>query len=198
MFISALPSVGLFELVAEAHRLSAFSARIERDPLFITEISFTCTLNSNLDGFTLCGTFMADSPRATAYLFLFTPQVELADGRITVTIPPDNERYYWAFDPTGDGPLTHEQAEDIGLPTPEFSTDVRGMGWDQSDNEMIRDFHLAKGFDPNSQDAAIAIGSPLVDIEGIKKFAREVSLHQVSIPAMLLHALLIFPGPEYR
>ncbi|KAJ6452214.1 hypothetical protein C8R45DRAFT_783230, partial [Mycena sanguinolenta] len=77
--------------------------------------------------------------------------------------------YYWAFNPTGDGSLTHEQAEDIGLPTPEFSTDVRGMSWDQSDNEMIRDFHLAKGFDPDSQDAAIAMGYPLVDIEGIKK-----------------------------
>ena len=72
---------------------------------------------------------MTESPPEKVYLFLFPPQVELMDGRIIVTNPPDTEKYYWAFDPTGLDRLTHQMAEDIGLPTPEFSTDLRGQVW---------------------------------------------------------------------
>ncbi|KAJ7930700.1 hypothetical protein B0H13DRAFT_1484876, partial [Mycena leptocephala] len=77
--------------------------------------------------------------------------------------------YYWAFDPAGLNRLTHEAAEEIGLPTPEFSMNLRMHKWDECDYDMIRDFHVAKGFDPYSQDAAIAVGYPLIDIEEMKK-----------------------------
>ncbi|KAJ7882658.1 hypothetical protein B0H13DRAFT_926827, partial [Mycena leptocephala] len=138
--------------------------------LVVAHIDFKCTLNAHLDSFTLQGTFMADAPTDEVYLFLFTPQVDVVDNLITVTNPPDTEKYYWAFDPAGLNRLTHDVAEDFGLPAVEFSIDLWGRGWDEQGYDMVRDFHVAKGFDPYTQDAAIAVGYPLIDIEEMKKF----------------------------
>ncbi|KAJ7826346.1 hypothetical protein B0H13DRAFT_2290521 [Mycena leptocephala] len=126
----------------------------------VTGIYFNCTLKTDLD-FTLRGTFMADAP---------TDKVDVVDNLITVSNPPDIEKYYWAFDPAGLDRLTHDVAEDFGLPTVEFSMDLQGWGGDERDYDMVRDFHIAKGFDPYTQDAAIAMGYPLIDIEKMKKF----------------------------
>ncbi|KAJ7882663.1 hypothetical protein B0H13DRAFT_1721382 [Mycena leptocephala] len=114
------------------------------------------------------------------YLFLFTPPVDIVDGQIIVTNPPDTEKYYWALDPAGLDRLTHEIVEDFGLPTVEFYMRMFGGSWDERDYDMIRDFHIARGFDPYSQDAAIAMGYPLIDIEEMEKliprFAGESSM----------------------
>ncbi|KAJ7901350.1 hypothetical protein B0H13DRAFT_2515947 [Mycena leptocephala] len=98
------------------------------------------------------------------------PSVEVVDNLITVTNPLDTEKYYWAFDPAGLNRLTHDVAEDFGLPAVEFSIYLEGGRWDECDYDMIHDFHVAKGFDPYSQDAAIAMGQPLIDIEEMKRF----------------------------
>jgi hypothetical protein len=108
------------------------------------------------------------------------------DNLLTVTNPPDIEKYYWAFDPAGLNRLTHEMVEDIGLPTIEFSIGLMGRRWEESDYDMIRDFHVAKRFDPDTQDAAIAMGYPLIDIEKMKKFTPGVSFHSSSIDTYLL------------
>ncbi|KAF7340341.1 Reverse transcriptase-RNase H-integrase [Mycena venus] len=141
----------------------------------ITSIDFDCILDTRLNSFTLQGTFMTNAPQHQAYLFLFPPQVELVDGRFTIMNPDDSEKYYWSFDPTGLNRLTREAAEDIGLPTPQFSVRVIGWRGDGSTLDMIREFHAAKGFNPDSQDAAIAMGHPLVDIEDIQKWARDLT-----------------------
>jgi hypothetical protein len=60
-------------------------------------------------------------------------------------------------------------AEDFGLPTVEFSICLWGGKWDEREYDMIRDFHIAKGIDSYTQDAAIAMGYPLIDIEEMKK-----------------------------
>ncbi|KAJ7832356.1 hypothetical protein B0H13DRAFT_2429856, partial [Mycena leptocephala] len=135
----------------------------------VTSICFVCTLNAHLDSFTLQGTFMADAPTNKVYLFLFPPQVEVVDNLITVTNPPDTEKYYWAFDRAGLDRLTHDVAEDFGLPTVEFRIDLEGGRWDERDFDLIDDFHVAKGFNPYTWDAAIAMGYPLIDIEEMKK-----------------------------
>ncbi|KAJ6592678.1 hypothetical protein B0H19DRAFT_906283, partial [Mycena capillaripes] len=105
-----------------------------------------------------------DAPSNEVYLFLFTPQVEVLDGQITVTNPPDAERYYWAFDPAGLDPLNREMAEEIGIPTPNFTIEPWGLLLGEEETKLIREFHAAKGFDPDSREAAIAMGYPLVDI----------------------------------
>ncbi len=107
------------------------------------------------------------------------------DGQFIVTNTPDTEKYYWAFDPAGLDRLTNEVAEGIGLPTVEFSIGLVGGRWEERDYDMIRDFHVAKRFDPDTQDAAIAMGYPLIDIEKMKKFIPGVSFHS-SIDTYLL------------
>jgi hypothetical protein len=156
--------------------LAKFSSDIVDVTELITRIDINCMLNADLD-FTLRGTFMADAPTDKVYLFLFPPQVEVVDNLITVTNPPDTEKYYWAFDPAGLDRLTHEASEEIGLSTPEFSMDLIVHKWDEYDYDMVRDFHVAKGFNPYSQAAAIAVGYPLIDIEEMKKFIPRVSFH---------------------
>jgi hypothetical protein len=99
------------------------------------------------------------------------------DNLITVTNPSDTEKYYWAFDPAGLDQLTSEMAEDIGLPTVELSIYLESWRWDERDYDLVHDFHLAKGFDPYSQDTAIAMGYPLIDIEEMKKLNPRVSFH---------------------
>ncbi|KAJ7438188.1 hypothetical protein B0H11DRAFT_2254776 [Mycena galericulata] len=47
--------------------------------------------------------------------------------------------------------------------------DVSGVSWDSSIYVGLRQFHEAKGFDPDSQDAALHLGHPLLkcpDVEG--------------------------------
>ncbi|KAJ6596427.1 hypothetical protein DFH09DRAFT_1407646 [Mycena vulgaris] len=143
--------------------------------VFVTGIHFCCTLNPPPDNFTLQGTFMADAPIDDVYLFLSSPKVALVDGRFIVTSPPAAEQYYWTFDPAGLDRLTCQMVEDLGLPAPEFSIELGGARWDETCHDMIRDFHVAKGFDLCSQDMAIAMGYPLVDLEGINKFARSLT-----------------------
>ncbi|KAJ7768012.1 hypothetical protein B0H14DRAFT_3165120 [Mycena olivaceomarginata] len=120
---------------------------------FITGIHFYCILDQQLDGFTLRGTFMTDAPSS---------KVEVLDGQLTIINPPDAEKYYWAFDPAGLNQLTHEIAEDIGLPTPEFTIVLRGLFLEEKETKLIHEFHAAKGFNLESQDVAIAMGYPLL------------------------------------
>ncbi|KAJ7818702.1 hypothetical protein B0H14DRAFT_2601131 [Mycena olivaceomarginata] len=115
---------------------------------FITGIRFDCILAHQLDGFTLQGTFMTDAP---------SNKVEVLDGQLAVINPPDAEKYYWAFDPAGLDQLTHEIAEDIGLPTPKFTIEPWGLSLEEEETNLIREFHAAKGFDPESRDVAIAM-----------------------------------------
>jgi hypothetical protein len=151
----------------------------------LTEFFFNCTLNTDLD-FTLRGTFMADAPTDKVYLFLFTPQADVMDGQLILINPPDTEKYYWAFDPAGLDRLTHRTAEEIGLPAVEFSMEMVVRSWDNRQLDMVRDFHVAKGFDPYTQDTAIAVGYPLIDIEQMKKLSPRVSFHSSNIPTCSL------------
>jgi hypothetical protein len=162
----------------------------------VTGISFGCMLKTDLD-LTLRGTFMADAPTDKVYLFLFPPQVDVVDNLITVANPPDIEKYYWAFDPAGLDRLTHDVAEDFGLPTVEFWIHLKGGRWDGRDYDMVRDFHVAKGFNPYTQDAAIAMGYPLIDIEKMKELFPRVSFRSSNIPA---YSLMIVParGGEFN
>ncbi|KAJ7846513.1 hypothetical protein B0H13DRAFT_2093024 [Mycena leptocephala] len=127
-----------------------------------------------MDNFTLRGTFMADAPTDKLYLFLFPPQADIVDGRLSVRNPPDTMKHYWTFDASGLDRLTQEAAEAIGPPTAELSVETWGGRWDDRDYVLIHDFHVAKGFDPDSPDAAIAIGYPLINIEKMRKLARRL------------------------
>jgi hypothetical protein len=125
----------------------------------------------DLDPFTLRGTFMADTRAKDIYLFLFPASLaqDTSDGHLAVRLPAENETYYWSFDCDGSTKLPPHSIEELGLPQVAFQADAYGRRWDRKIYDTIANFHHTKGFDPYSQDVAIELGYPLLNIKAVKK-----------------------------
>ncbi|KAF7344090.1 hypothetical protein MVEN_01698700 [Mycena venus] len=97
-----------------------------------------------------------------SYLFLCPwTEFETNDpGRITIPESPG----YWSMDPSGVARLSAEEARGCGLPDISTFQTVWAYSWDTEVHAGIRQFHEAKGFDPNSQDVAIELGYPLFQV----------------------------------
>ncbi|KAJ7909718.1 hypothetical protein B0H13DRAFT_2490539 [Mycena leptocephala] len=61
---------------------------------------------------------------------------------------------YWSLDPSGVERLSIEDATTLRFPSILLSTGISGYSWDASVYTGLRQFHQAKGFDPDSQDVA--------------------------------------------
>ncbi|KAJ7887316.1 hypothetical protein B0H14DRAFT_1275173 [Mycena olivaceomarginata] len=121
------------------------------DYVCVTEIYFGLQLLPNA-----CNT---DEP--DGYLFV-CPSEDFRVG-------PDLFRWpdcpvYWALDPSGAACLSTEDAKILGFPIIHIETIVRGRSWDSSVYDGLRRFHQHKGFDPDSQEAAIHYGYPLYEL----------------------------------
>ncbi|KAJ7203408.1 hypothetical protein B0H12DRAFT_1161854 [Mycena haematopus] len=68
---------------------------------------------------------------------------------------------YWSLDPLGINRLSMEDAHLLGFPSFEMTTGIQVMYWDESFYAGVRQFQQAKGFDPDSQDAARHLDHPL-------------------------------------
>ncbi|KAF7374218.1 hypothetical protein MSAN_00304100 [Mycena sanguinolenta] len=62
--------------------------------------------------------------------------------------------------------LTSEEAISLGFPSIRLSTRIHGWSWDASVYAGFRQFHKAKGFDPDSQDVARHLGHELYQLSG--------------------------------
>ncbi|KAJ6555792.1 hypothetical protein B0H19DRAFT_1376833 [Mycena capillaripes] len=71
---------------------------------------------------------------------------------------------YWSLDPLGNERLTAEEATELGFPSLRLHTSIGGMSWDASVYAGLRQFHKAKGFDPDRQDVARYLGQPLYQL----------------------------------
>ncbi|KAJ7044380.1 hypothetical protein C8F04DRAFT_942366, partial [Mycena alexandri] len=71
---------------------------------------------------------------------------------------------YWSLDPSGVDRLSTEEATQLGFPSFQLTTRVHGYSWDTSVYAGLRQFHKAKGFDPDSQDVARHLGCPLYQL----------------------------------
>ncbi|KAF7348835.1 hypothetical protein MVEN_01403500 [Mycena venus] len=140
-------------------------SKLRLDAVIITQIFLRFTICCDPDEFTLRGTFMADTPTDGVYLFLFPADISPSGGLLALSLPPEDETYYWSLDPQGIQRLPRETAEELGLPEVQFQATVEGIRWDQNHHDAIRQVHLAKGFDPDSQAVAIQLGYPLVDVD---------------------------------
>ncbi|KAF8145162.1 hypothetical protein K438DRAFT_1992101 [Mycena galopus ATCC 62051] len=123
----------------------------------------------DLDPFTLRGTFMADTPAKDVYLFLLPVSLDTSDGHLAAHLPAENETYYWSFDRDGSEKLPPDSIEELGLPHVTFQAYAYGRRWDRKVYDTIANFHRTKGFDPYSEDVAIKLGYPLLDIDAAKK-----------------------------
>ncbi|KAJ7153835.1 hypothetical protein C8R46DRAFT_1228126 [Mycena filopes] len=68
---------------------------------------------------------------------------------------------YWSLDASGDERLSTEEATQLGFPLLELATQLEGVSWDTSVYAGLRQFHRAKGFDPERQDVARHLGDRL-------------------------------------
>ncbi|KAJ7732287.1 hypothetical protein B0H16DRAFT_1770376 [Mycena metata] len=75
---------------------------------------------------------------------------------------------YWSLDPSGVDRLSTEEAAQLGFPSFQLTTEVKGCYWDTSVYGSLRKFHQGKGFNPDSQDVARHLGQRLY------KLSREV------------------------
>jgi hypothetical protein len=71
---------------------------------------------------------------------------------------------YWSLDPSGVDWLSVEEATRLGFPTFWCAAEIGGFSWDASVYEGLRKFHLAKGFDPDTQELAWHLGEPLYQL----------------------------------
>jgi hypothetical protein len=64
-----------------------------------------------------------------------------------------------------------EEAINLGFPLMDFNMEIYGFSWDASIYAGLRQFHLGKGFDPESQDVARHLRLPLyqvIDWDGVE------------------------------
>ncbi|KAJ7233590.1 hypothetical protein B0H12DRAFT_1143574 [Mycena haematopus] len=96
------------------------------------------------------------------YLFL-CPLADL-QSELPATFRVPDCPAYWSLHPSGARRLSTEQARDLELPDIELRMAIGGRQWHDSVYAGIRQFQEAKGFDPCSQEVALALGWPLYRI----------------------------------
>jgi hypothetical protein len=68
---------------------------------------------------------------------------------------------FWSLHPSGVDRLTLQPATDLECPSFRLTTTLRGYSWDASVYEGLRQVQRGKGFDPDTQDLALHLDSPI-------------------------------------
>ncbi|KAF8214463.1 hypothetical protein K438DRAFT_1801466 [Mycena galopus ATCC 62051] len=87
------------------------------------------------------------------FLFL-APPTDFQTGSSSLCWP--DFPAYWSLDP--------KDARQLGFPSIVLTTEVRGYSWDKTVYAGLRQFHQAKGFDPDSQEVARYLGESLYQL----------------------------------
>ncbi|KAJ7046310.1 hypothetical protein C8F04DRAFT_343191 [Mycena alexandri] len=95
------------------------------------------------------------------YLFL-CPKSHFRIGPVSFKWPDCPA--YWSFDSSGLERLSTVEATRLGFPSLKLTTHVGAYSWDTSVYAGLRQFHIGKRFDPDSQDVARHLGYPLFQI----------------------------------
>ena len=95
------------------------------------------------------------------YLFV-CPENDLQIGPSSFRLPDCPA--YWSLDPSGAERLSPEEAAELGFPSIELETAIFADSWSADVYAALRQFHQAKGFDPDSQDVARHLGYPLYQV----------------------------------
>ncbi|KAJ7871214.1 hypothetical protein B0H14DRAFT_2724771 [Mycena olivaceomarginata] len=132
------------------------------DEYFIpTGISFTVSVWDPQDSFLPRRTSLRSKLVDGIYLFLFPPQIELRDGRVSVQVPRTREAYYWAFDHDGEKHLSELDTEEFGVPEVLLETSLAVNSWSLEEYNLLREVYIAKGFDPETSELSQNLGYPL-------------------------------------
>ncbi|KAJ7795772.1 hypothetical protein B0H14DRAFT_2532156 [Mycena olivaceomarginata] len=96
------------------------------------------------------------------YLFLFPPEQFHIGPSLSSKWP--EYPAYWSLHPSGVERLSWEDAASLGFPRIGILEYAVGYSWDSSVYEGLRQFHQAKGFDPDSQELALHLREPLYEL----------------------------------
>jgi hypothetical protein len=132
---------------------------------------------------------MANPPRDDVYIFLFPSNIDDTGGCLAVHLSSESETYYWSFDPNGIERLPQDALEELALPNVNFQAQVFGRWWRKEAYDSIAQVHHTNGFDPTSQDVAIKLGYPLVDVDrliNLLLYYDTVSLLRLSVQCKTL------------
>ncbi|KAJ7858307.1 hypothetical protein B0H13DRAFT_2573610 [Mycena leptocephala] len=97
----------------------------------------------------------------SGYLFV-CPEKHLQIGPSSFRLPDCPS--YWSLDPSGAERLSPEEAAELGFPSIELDTTIYPECWGTDVYAALRQFHRAKGFDPDSQDVARQLGYTLFQL----------------------------------
>ncbi|KAJ7928262.1 hypothetical protein B0H13DRAFT_1007651 [Mycena leptocephala] len=103
----------------------------------------------------------AVEPCPQGYLFV-CPEKDLLTGPSSFRLPDCPA--YWSLDPSGAERLSPEEAAELGFPSIKLDIYVLVLCWNADVYTALRQFHQAKGFDPDSQDVARHLGYPLFQL----------------------------------
>ncbi|KAJ7219016.1 hypothetical protein B0H12DRAFT_1152830 [Mycena haematopus] len=117
------------------------------DYVFLNQVHFTLTISATETATPTLG-----------FLFLCPPR-DFQTGQSSFKWPDCPA--YWALDPSGAERLTSEDAANLGFPSLRLSTEIEGNSWDATVYTGLRQFHEAKGFNPDSQGVAQHLGHRL-------------------------------------
>ncbi|KAJ7508914.1 hypothetical protein B0H11DRAFT_1359232 [Mycena galericulata] len=117
--------------------------------VLIKALEFVCTLDFS----------MTRGECPNGYLFLY-PATETRIGTSMDFCLPQSPAF-WSLDPSGNQRLTTEDAKRLGFPSISFKMVCSGSSWDAKVYMACRQFALAKGFDPDSEEIARHLGYPL-------------------------------------
>ncbi|KAF7374123.1 hypothetical protein MSAN_00293500 [Mycena sanguinolenta] len=123
-----------------------------QDYVVLTDIYFILTISAT----------EADTP--AGFLFLCPPS-HFRTGKFSFKRPECPA--YWSLDPSGANRLTMKDAVTLGFPSFNLTTHIMGSSWDASVYAGLRQFHQAKGFDPDSQDLARYLGHKLYQLSDL-------------------------------
>ncbi|KAJ7624673.1 hypothetical protein FB45DRAFT_85908 [Roridomyces roridus] len=116
------------------------------------------------------------------YLFLCPKEMFTVNGRGHHTIPDCPA--YWSLDLSGVARLTAEEASELGFPGLRMEVKVHGIFLGEKDCTGIRQFHAAKGYDPDGVDMAREMGYPIFELictkEELHAHLRAVGLDEES------------------
>ncbi|KAJ7276592.1 hypothetical protein C8J57DRAFT_1504428 [Mycena rebaudengoi] len=154
-----------------------YNTGLDADEYYLLmDVILRLSISSNADESTLQGTFMADSPTDEVYLFLFPTNVANSRDHLAVHLPLETETYYWSFDPEGIEHLPQDYLDKFALPSVRLRARVAALHWSQELYDSIAACHHAKGFDPASQDVAIELGCPLLDVDRLNDLINGVKI----------------------
>ncbi|KAK7000335.1 hypothetical protein R3P38DRAFT_2561626 [Favolaschia claudopus] len=94
------------------------------------------------------------------HLFIQSPIVRHGASGIGVDFS-DSNQWYWSLDPSGDMPMSQAECDALGVPRMQFRFAAHGRFWQDYHYSAIREFLLANGVDPYSQDIPRTFGVPL-------------------------------------